>query len=432
MTERVAKKIIAKWQLSKEDQERVREQKVMYAQKAKRVKEHIRVFKQPGNHSNGCCLIVSALNCMKTARARAALLGQRGGKAVDTTALQTYAKYQAFYLEHHPKRPSHQYSIGGLRHWLEHLVKNKILKRFELKYCHTFRQGLASLLSPRMENLQGKSFIVTCDRRATSRKQEDFERLYNCTRVRSLWRAFSTMGVRVRGAKSSNLAQKRQNMAFSRILDHWQAGDQKCDPPVQQLRRCEYEKLRRRAVERALGDYGTLLEWMAGTKRSGASFQIEVYYHLQALIVEAGSVHKSHLAARNKSDTRAINEVTGEERDTVCAGKKKAQKVDNEKELVIETIAAPKRWVPRCGAEEFQIAKEKTNSAATGSAGVDYTPVTSHAIAVHILEDGDVVVADPACDTVRLISRKNVFESCKLFCQLLADISDAYEISVQL
>lgn len=430
MTPRVARRLISKWTLSEEARSKVQAEKEMYQETARELKANMQVFKQPGNHENGCCLIAAAVNCMKDAQSRAALLGLRGDMEVDTTKLQTYAEYQTYYLQHHPKATNHQYCVMGLRHWLEHLVKNQFLKRFVLKHCPTFEQGLAAILSSRMEKLKGKSFIAMCYRRGSGKQQEDYDRLFKCARVRSLWRAFATLGVRNRGATGSDLAKQRQKMALTLMLDRWQGGPQKCDPPVHQLRRINFEDLRRLAVEKTLGKHENLPVWMEKTKRSVASFQLEVYYRIMAAKVDSANAHAAHLAARNRSDTRSINEVTREVRavEPACT-KRKAEKVANE-----ENDAEPTRkpWNAKIGNREFRAVWEEQKPVASGSATAGYTPVTRHAIAMHVLDNGDVVIADPASNIVRLLSRKNVLESCWLFCQLIADFDCVFELSVEL
>ena len=425
----MAKEMIRKWKLRAEARERVEAEKEAYTQKVQEIKQRSRVYRQPSNRANGCCLIASVVNCMRNGRERAAVLGKRGQTDVDTKNLTTYAEYQAYYLKHHPKATGHQYSVRGLRHWLEHLVRSKCLTRFVLKRCEAFKHGLASLLSSRMDSLKGKSFVATCYRRGSGSRKEDYERLYKySSRAQSLARALSTLDVRKGGAKGTGVWVQRQKMALEYVLDRWQAGDQKCDPPVQQLRRSDFEELRQEAVKIVLGDHGTLAEWMVETGRDVASFQLEVVYQLQALKMEMEQVHVAHLEARNKSDKRSINEVTQEVR-AEGPPKKKQKHVEGE---AAEDDGQKQRWSPRCGGAEFERVRNRTSPVKAGSAGPTATPLSRHAIAMHVTEDGDVVIADPASITVRVLSRKNVAESCKLFCETIADFDDVFEISVEL
>eukprot|EP01039_Chlorochromonas_danica_P011568 gene11568-12954_t len=430
MTATMAKDMIRKWKLRGKAKERVKAEKEAYTQKVQEIKQRSRVYQQPSNRANGCCLIASVVNCMRNGRERAAVLGKRGQADVDTKDLSTYAEYQTYYLKHHPKATGHQYSVRGLRHWLEHLVRSKCLTRFVLKRCDAFKHGLASLLSSRMDSLKGKSFVATCYRRGSGSRQEDYERLYKySSRAQSLARALSTLDVsKNNGAKGTGLWVQRQKMALEYVLDRWQAGKQDCDPPVQQLRRSDFEDLRQEAVKIVLGDHGTLAEWMVETGRDVASFQLEVVYQLQALKVEKEQTHAAHLEARNKSDKRSINEVTQEVR-AEEPPKKKQKHVEGE---AAEENEQTPQWSPRCGGAEFERVRERMSSVKKGCSSATSTPLSRHAIAMHVTEDGDVVIADPASITVRVLSRKNVTESCQLFCETIADFDDVFEISVAL
>eukprot|EP01033_Poteriospumella_lacustris_P014376 gene14376-10273_t len=401
MTARIAQAMIDKWELSAEDKKRVEAEKEAYALKVQVIKQRSRVHQQPSNRENGCCLIASVVNCMRNGRERAAVLGKRGQADVNTKERTTYAEYQAYYLKHHPKATGHQYS-----------------------------HGLASLLSSRMDSLKGKSFVATCYRRGSGSRKEDYERLYKySSRAQSLARALSTLDVsKNNGAKGTGLWVQRQKMALEYVLDRWQAGKQDCDPPVQQLRRSDFEDLRQEAVKIVLGDHGTLAEWMVETGRDVASFQLEVVYQLQALKVEKEQTHAAHLEARNKSDKRSINEVTQEVR-AEEPPKKKQKHVEGE---AAEENGQKPQWSPRCGGAEFERVRKRMSSVKKGYTSATSTPLSRHAIAMHVTEDGDVVIADPASITVRVLSRKNVTESCQLFCETIADFDDVFEISVEL
>lgn len=469
MSWEIAKEIIKKWELNAEEQEKLAKDEEVFRMRSVQFKSKYHVVKQPGGHTNGSCLIASALNCLNTADEKAKFLGGINPKANFHKAV-VYKTFQNFFLEElkagRITNPLAQYTSEGMVIWLEHLKSIGIIKSYLWKSAKRFDRGVSALFGFNGDET-GKTFIMFGYRGKSSSnvKDEDYRRLCQTKNAETLAKAWdvdvkektkSQQAVRKKtrakaGVENSYRTKKQSHAdiqgrklvnAQERIMRKWQAERKHLDrlsnqlPPLDGYRSTDMGTIHRAAEIRTLMDYDTntqyfnLKDWMEGTKRDEKSFWLEHKYNIAAITCENLEKLGVDMKRRDSTTKGLYNEATGKKLVNIGSSSSKETSLTGLKRSR-EQMESEYRDGEMFENDEEKRAVLKRKEISVTASGKSTNVVTRHAVSLRVTEHGDIVVLDPASTTAKVVSRRDVVTSSREFARLMADFWAVYEFKVE-
>eukprot|EP01033_Poteriospumella_lacustris_P011270 gene11270-8010_t len=105
---------------------------VTYCQRQEEVRAATNATRQPRKIGNGCCLMASVLSIVDQPRHKQLLLGWESEDGVNVERAEAYQHWDLFFRQQ--RYPGEKYEQGGLRLWLNELVKRGILEDFQITH----------------------------------------------------------------------------------------------------------------------------------------------------------------------------------------------------------------------------------------------------------------------------------------------------------
>ncbi len=434
------------YELSAKEQETIEQQKAQYEEEKEKVQRDWQLIKQPGQADDANCLIASVLNCVDTDRERRALLGMtQKKKKVDYQSSEAYEVYAAFFAKwkaDQPKRDAAfiakwkaeeakersieekakmekekekdearaklyndknlQYTSTGMYVWLEHLVESKILKGYTWQRVSTLEQGLGAWFGNKMRTEgKGKRYVIFGYHAKKSGTHQFHERL---KRIR---RANPRKQTHFKG----NTGTWVKNMA--KIIDRWAILKKRDHPPVEGLMGPDPEYVDEEARMRTFGGaklpmkMGAVAEWCQAHGKTVAYCQRLMKMHRRRIVREEEERLRAEMHQRD------ITNGPGGYRDPFKPLAEIAQ-VDEEDQ------------------DGYILHKDRMKSMLKKAASKDSVNiVTLHGIAARCLDNGGVVIMDPAAQSAKYMHSNDVLQSCTTFLSACVYYWAVYEIAVE-
>lgn len=404
-------------ELSAAEEEMIEIQKEKYQEEKRYITENWHLIKQPGAADDANCLIASVLNCVDSDYERHALLGiTQPGREVDYQQSEAYAEYARFFtrLRAEPKKEKTyednvQYTATGMYLWLEHLVQRRILKQYTWKRVSNLEQGLGAWFGDKMEKEgKGKRYVIFGYHPKASGTHELNERLRE-----------------IRGANPKKQRRFKGNTGtwarnLGKIIDRWAAMKKRVpptgvtvkvrdQPPVEGLMgpdpACVDEEARRRTLN--------------GVKLPKVKGAVTDWCNMKGITME---VFQKSLTRHRRRVVREMEEklrVDMHRRDATT-GRRPAFK--------------PLGVIPKFddADQAFKAHETRMKSLWKRAAGTDKAhPVTLHGIAARVLDNGGIILLDPAAQAAKYMHVNDVYQSCVTFLSACTYYWAVYEISVE-
>ena len=460
-----ARDIIYRFGLTDKERETVRAQVTSFkAGKEKYIKDHYIPVRQPMSHTNGCCLIVSALNCLDDDEQRRKFLGGIPDH-MKFTDMQAYRQFQQYFTQQvseHGYDPYIQYTFDGLKMWLNHLRRDlKVIKSFVWTRAKRFDSALGLSVFFQKEfgqNCAGKTYIMCGYRNGSDTKpgsvEPDYSRLCYTKHAQQLAEARRVVEDAEKKTESERKRRKtnvvndykkrsspheqrdkRIKAAQVEIMQKWQvvraSSDSPAPAPLDGYFNRDMASMQEAAVARTLMDvddlnvvYASQREWMIATGRDAISFNKEVNHNLKGIEVECMERMAAEISYRDATSKETYDESTGELLD---AGKKR--KVG----MVLTLDESKVRSGTDFKEPEEEIAVRKLLKLAKPARPLSTkkVAVSSHAVCLRVIENGDVVILDPALPKARILSKDDVAGTCREFTMLMAHYYSVFELNVE-